>query len=347
MTSIRVINPGMYTTIQDLGRTGYQQYGMPISGSMDHFAHRVANLLVGNAQNEAVLEMTIMGGSYSFQEDVFVAITGADMNPKLNGKNQIGMWRSVSLKKGDQITFGAAKKGCRGYLAVAGGFDVPMVMGSKSTYVRGKLGGFNGRQLNKDDLLIINESGKSEEDLHGRFVEASSIPVYETAVELRLVIGPQEDSFTRKGIADFFSSSYAVSKDFDRMGYRLEGKEVEHESSADIISDGIVKGAVQVPGHGNPIIMLADCQTTGGYTKIAHVITTDLWKVAQLKTGDSIRFKAVDVSEAHEILKMQEQSIIEIIESFGQKRLEEDKNLRLMINNKSFEVKINEVKIRE
>ncbi len=347
MTSIRVMNPGMYTTVQDLGRTGYQQYGMPISGSMDHFAHRVANLLVGNAQNEAVLEMTIMGGTYSFEEDVFVAITGADMNPKLNGKRQIGMWRSVYLKKGDQITFGAAKEGCRSYLAAAGGFDVPLVMGSKSTYARGKLGGLNGRQINKADLLSINQSGKSQEDLIGRFVHARNIPVYEKEVVLRVVLGPQEDLFTRKGIADFFSSAYGVSKDFDRMGYRLEGKVIEHDSSADIISDGIVKGAVQVPGHGNPIIMLADCQTTGGYTKIAHVITTDLWKVAQLKTGDSIRFKAVDVSEAHEILKMQEQTIIEIIEGFHCKRLKEDKDLRLSINNKSFEIKVNEVKICE
>jgi biotin-dependent carboxylase-like uncharacterized protein len=211
--------------------------------------------------------------------------------------------------------------------------------------VRGKLGGLNGRPLNKADLLGINKSEKSQEDLNGRFVPASSIPVYERAVELRVVVGPQDDAFTRKGIADFFSSTYDVSKDFDRMGYRLEGKEVEHESPADIISDGIVKGAVQIPGHGHPIIMLADCQTTGGYTKIAHVITTDIWKIAQLKTGDSIRFKAVDVSEAHEILKIQERSIIGIIEGFNCKRLKEDKNLRLSINNKSFEVKVNEVKI--
>jgi len=345
MTSIKVIKPGMYTTVQDLGRIGYQEYGMPVSGSMDHFAHRLANLLVGNAQDEAVLEMTIMGGTYQFKEDAFIAITGADMNPKLNGKRQIGMWRAVSLKKGDQISFGAVKAGCRSYLAVAGGFDLPLVMGSKSTYVRGRLGGLNGRQLMKDDELSLNQRKRSEEELKGRFVQARSIPVYERSVELRVVLGPQEDFFTKKGIADFFSSAYQVSKEFDRMGYRLEGKKVEHESSADIISDGIVRGAVQVPGHGNPIIMLADCQTTGGYTKIAHVITTDLWKIAQLKSGDKIRFKAVDVGEAHEILKMQEQSINEIIDGFNCKRLKEDKDLRLCINNKAFEVKVNEVEI--
>ncbi len=347
MTSIRVIKPGMYTTIQDLGRSGYQEYGMPVSGSMDHFAHRIANLLVGNDQDEALLEMTLMGGTYLFEEDAVIAITGANMKPKLNGEKDIGMWRSVSLKKGDKLIFGAAKEGCRTYLAVAGGLDVPLVMGSKSTYARGRLGGFKGRQLMKDDQVSFNQSRISGQDLKGRFVQAGSIPTYETAVELRVVLGPQEDSFTKEGIADFFSSSYKVSKDFDRMGYRLEGKKVEHEASADIISDGIVRGAVQVPGHGNPIIMMADCQTTGGYTKIAHVISTDLWKIAQLKTGDRIRFKAVDVYEAHEILKEKEKGIIEIIEGFHCKRLKEDKDLRLSINSKLFQVKVNEVEICE
>ncbi len=343
MTSVRVINPGMYTTIQDLGRTGYQQYGMPVSGSMDHFAHRVANLLVGNAQNEAVIEMTIMGGTYAFDEDLFIAITGADMNPKLNGKNQIGMWRSVSVKKGDRVTFGAAKKGCRSYLAVAGGFDLPLVLGSKSTYVRGRFGGLEGRILNKDDLIRVKEKKQDNQNLNGRFIPAGDIPEYEKAVNLRVLLGPQENYFTRKGIADFFSFPYKVSKEFDRMGYRLEGKKVEHESSADIISDGIVKGAVQIPGHGNPIIMLADCQTTGGYTKIAHVINTDLWKVAQLKTGDTIRFEAIDISDAHEIFRKREQKILEMIEGFSHKRLKDDKDFKLNINSQSFEVKINEV----
>ena len=267
MPSIKVINPGMYTTVQDLGRMGYQQYGVSVSGSMDQFAHRLANLLVGNDQNEAVLEMTIIGGTYTFEEDVFIAITGADMNPMLNSKTSVGMWRIVSVNKGDQIMFNAAKNGCRCYLAVAGGFDLPEVLGSKSTYVRGKLGGFEGRTLKKDDVIHINETNEDSKDLIGRFVDAKFIPKYEEMIELRVVLGPQDDAFTKKGISDFFSGKYKVSNEFDRMGYRLEGKEVEHLSSADIISDGIVKGAVQIPGQGKPIIMLADCQTTGGYTK--------------------------------------------------------------------------------
>lgn len=344
LTSIRVVNPGMYTTIQDFGRTAYQQYGMPVSGSMDQYAHRLANLLVGNDESEAILEMTILGGTYSFNKETFIAITGSNMNPILNGITQVGMWRTVFVNKGDQIFFNAAKDGCRCYLAVAGGYDIPTVLASKSTYVRGKLGGFEGRPLKKEDVISLNKNIKYQKDLVGRFIKADYIFKYDTTIELRVILGPQEDAFSRKGIADFFSESYRVSNEFDRMGYRLEGKKIEHLSSSDIISDGIVKGAVQIPGHGNPIIMLADCQTTGGYTKIAHVISSDLWKIAQAKAGDYIRFRAVDIKESHEILKEQEQMITEIISDFKVKRLQEDKDIKLNINNKSYTVKINEIK---
>lgn len=344
MASIRVINPGMYTTIQDLGRRDYQQHGMPVSGSMDEFAHGIANLLVGNKQSEAVLEMTILGGTYVFEEDTFIAITGADMNPIINGKHSVGMWRAVHVNKGDQIMFNAVKSGCRTYLSVAGGFDVPEVLGSKSTYVRGKLGGFKGRQLKKEDMIPLNKSYNMSENLAGRFIDVGFIPQYKEMIELRVVLGPQDDAFTRQGIADFFSATYKVSNEFDRMGYRLEGKKIEHISSADIISDGIVKGAVQIPGHGNPIIMLADCQTTGGYTKIAHVISSDLPKIAQAKAGDQIRFVAIDISEAHDVLKEKEKIIDEIILQFSQRKLKEEKDLKLKINNQSFTVKINEIK---
>ncbi len=342
MAFIRVNNPGMYTTVQDLGRKDYEQYGMPVSGSMDQYAHRVANLLVGNKESEAVFEMTILGATYTFEEDTVISITGANMMPMLNNKTQVGMWRSILICKGDTIKFNGAKSGCRCYLAIAGGIDVPKVMGSKSTYVRAQIGGFEGRPIKKEDMIAISESELVQ--LNGRFINSKYIPKYDKKIELRVVLGPQDDAFTKNGIEIFFNSIYKVSNEFDRMGYRLEGKKIEHEKPADIISDGIVKGAIQIPGHGNPIIMLSDCQTTGGYTKIAHVISSDLWKIAQAKSGDEIRFKSIDVYESHEIFKKQEQSIEEIKLQFGLMKLEKDKNLKLMINNKSFTVKINEIK---
>ncbi|MBN2897313.1 MAG: biotin-dependent carboxyltransferase family protein [Clostridia bacterium] len=322
MTKLKVVNPGMYSTIQDLGRKSYQQYGMPVAGSMDDYAHRVANLLVGNAAEATVIEQTALGGVYQFTEKAVISITGGDMMPKRNGEESLKMWRTLVMHPGDTLSFGAAQNGFRCYLAVAGGFDVPTVLKSKATYVRGGLGGFEGRILKKGDEIAIGASTFVPMDLAGRFVRVSKIPTYEEQVTLHVILGPQEDCFTRKGIADFFGNVYTVSGESDRMGYRLEGEKVAHVSSADIISDGIIRGAVQIPGHGNPIIMLSDCQTTGGYTKIAHVITSDLWKVAQLKAGNCIRFKAVDIETAHELLKEEANIYREIEAEFDQYRIE-------------------------
>jgi len=343
MASIKVINPGMYTTIQDLGRTGYQEYGVTVSGSMDQFAHRIANLLVGNNQNEALLEMTIMGGSFIFNSDTFISITGADMKVMLNNTNRLDLWRTIKIQKGDKITFGAVKNGCRSYLAIAGGFELPTIMNSKSTYVRGKFGGFKGRALKKDDEILLNNDICNEEELSGRFIDLKTVPKYNNKVNIRVILGPQDDEFSEEGISDFLNNPYKVSSEFDRMGYRLEGTEIKHLKTADIISDGIVKGAIQIPGKGQPIIMLADCQTTGGYTKIAHVISSDLWKIAQLKPGDEINFIKVDIKKAHEILKEQENTINNIIKGFDKQRLKVEKNLKIAINNKTFIVKVNEI----
>lgn len=343
MSVLRVLNPGMFTTVQDLGRKGYQQYGMPVSGSMDTYAHKLANLLVGNEPEEATLEMTILGGTYVVEKDTFIAITGAHMNPVINNERILGMWRAIEVRKGDKLTFNAANCGCRTYLAIAGGFKIDRVMESKSTYVRGKLGGHQGRTLTKGDELGLDKHGDLYAQLNGRFISAQYIPKYEKSIVLRAILGPQEEAFTHQGIANFFSAEYIVSNEFDRMGYRLEGKRIEHVDSADILSDGIVKGAVQIPGHGNPIIMLSDCQTTGGYTKIAHIITSDLWKIAQAKAGDSIRFKAIDVEEAHTLLKADRDVIESIKRDFESKRLSCDQDLKMKINNQTFTVKVNEI----
>lgn len=342
MSRITVIHPGLYTTVQDLGRKSYQAKGMPVSGSMDQYAHRTANLLLGNDQNDPVLELTIMGGTYEFHGDMFIALTGADMSPQINNQS-IGLWRAVKVQKGDRLTFGTLKSGCRCYIAASGGINVPKVLGSTSTYVRGKLGGYDGRPLKANDVLCISAKKVSELDLDGRFIDAADIPSYSQNLELRVVLGPQDDAFTRQGIADFFCAEYTISNEFDRMGYRLEGKSVEHTESADIISDGIVKGAIQIPGHGQPIIMLSDCQTTGGYTKIAHVITSDLWKIAQAKAGDKIKFVSVGIEEAQEVFIDYENKLSHIESRMGQRRLKKDRDFKLSFMEKIFSVKVNEI----
>ena len=340
---IKVIAPGMLSTFQDLGRQNYQQFGMPVAGSMDKFAHKTANLLVGNDEAEAVLEMTIMGASLEFEEEAVIALTGADMSPKINGEISVGMWRSVHIKRGDKLSFGNVTNGCRCYMAISGGYDILEVLDSKSTYTRGGIGGYFGRGLKKGDVIGFNKGKLDLEKLLGRFIRAAHIPSYSNNIELRVILGPQEEAFTQKGIADFVSETYKISNECDRMGYRLDGKKIEHVASADVISDGIVSGAVQVPAHGNPIIMLSDCQTTGGYTKIAHVITSDLPKIAQSKAGDEVRFKAIDVDEAHSIYLENIKLLEQIKEELNQMKLVSEKNMRLRIFNKLFDVKVNEI----
>lgn len=287
-------NPGVLTTIQDEGRYGYEQFGMSPAGPMDGTAFRTANLLVGNPEGESALEATVLGPTLRFDQDNVIAVTGADMAPALNGQ-PCPMYQAVSVKAGDQLKLGAAKTGCRAYIAFAGGLDVPPVMGSRATALQNKVGGYQGRKLAKGDAV-------------GFRTPNPSLPLPRTApvpapagreVTIRVILGPQDDMFTKEGLDTFLSQPYTVSKDFDRMGCRLEGPVIQHKTDGNIISDGMVTGAIQVPTSGQPIIMLAERQTVGGYTKIATVISTDLPLVGQRKTGDVIRFQAVSVEEAH------------------------------------------------
>ncbi len=343
MKAIEVLNPGMYSSIQDLGRMGYEKYGVPVSGSMDHYAHRLANILVGNKEDAPVLEMTMLGATLKFNQACVIAITGADMAPEMNAGQPVGMWRTVQVNPGDTLKMGGVKSGCRTYFAVAGSFALPATLGSTSTYVRGKFGGYEGRPLKKGDCLQVGQAADSPDALQGRFIQADLIPQYCAQMELRVTLGPQEEAFTREGIGTFFSSEYKVTSEFDRMGYRLEGDKVSHETSADIISDGIVRGAIQIPGHGNPIIMLSDCQTTGGYTKIAHVITSDLWKIGQAKAGDIIRFKHVDIDHAQDIYCDTEKTFEEVKNTLGIRKLGKDRDMKLSFLGKLFSVKVNEI----
>ena len=300
-----VIQPGPLTTVQDLGRYGYQQYGIPVSGAMDNYALRVANLLVGNNEGEAGLEITLLGLQLRLLKDTVVAISGADLSPTLNN-NPLPMWEAVVVGCGDVISFHWPKRGCRSYLAVAGGIDIPKVMGSSSTYMKSRIGGIEGRPLRVGDRL---KSGEARPRILERKLPPQYIPEYRNQSELRVILGPQDDHFTEKGIYDFLHSEYTISTEADRVGYRLQGPRIEHKTGADIISDGIPLGAVQVPGDGLPIILMADRQTTGGYAKIAIVITVDVPKLAQAKPGDKIRFLQTTEEEAHQALREYEQTI--------------------------------------
>lgn len=294
-----IINGGFLTTVQDSGRTGYQQYGVPVSGVMDPRSFAIANILVGNDKDEAVLEMTMMGPALTFDETNIIAVTGGNLSPALNG-SPMPMYRAVLVKPGDKLTFGMQVSGCRAYLAVAGGFDIAPVMGSRSTYLKAQIGGVEGRKLGRDDHLAFRAPKTDLPNLvQGRFIAPEDFTSANKT--LRVVMGPQDDAFTEKGIKTFLNTIYSVTNQFDRMGCRLEGDVIEHIKGGDIISDGISMGAVQVPGAGKPIIMLADRQTTGGYTKIANVITADFPLIAQCKFGDTIRFKAVTIAEAQDI----------------------------------------------
>jgi antagonist of KipI len=301
MAAIKVIKAGLLSTVQDAGREGYQQYGVPVSGVMDRYAYRVGNILVGNQKGEAVIEVTMMGFAAEFIEETVIAVTGGDLTPTLNG-SPLAMWRAIRVRPGDKLAFQRVKSGCRSYLAVAGGIDVPKVMKSRSTYLRGGFGGFNGRALLKGDELEIGRPSPALRDLADRTLKKEAME-YPASLTVRVVPGPQKEAFTKAGIEAFYRETYQVTMESDRMGFRLEGAEISHQDQSEIISDGIAMGAVQIPGHGRPIIMMADRQTAGGYPKIGNVITCDLPKLAQAKPGDSVTFQQVTIEDAQEAFR--------------------------------------------
>jgi antagonist of KipI len=293
----RVEKPGLLTTIQDAGRTGYQQYGIVVGGAMDRFSLHIANILVGNPPNEAALEVTLVGPTLEALADTVISICGANLSPTVNGE-RVPLWKSFLVKTGQKIEFGKPIEGARAYISVAGGFDVPLVMGSKSTDLKAAIGGGNGRALEKNTMLYGIDGDFSK---RRRSLNIAEIPQYPKELTIRVVLGPHLQAFPSSTIELFLSSTYTISTQSDRMGYRLKGPRLVHKSSADIISEAIPLGGIQVPDNGEPIILMADRQTTGGYTRIATVISTDIPKLAQATTGCSVRFTAVSVEEAQQI----------------------------------------------
>jgi len=300
--SIRIDFPGPLTTVQDLGRSGYMKDGFGASGAMDKRALRLGNILVGNEENTAGIEMTLMGISATVLDRTVAAFTGADISPKINGES-VPMNKALLLLPGDKIETGFAVSGCRAYLSLRGGVDVPIVMGSRSTNLKCKIGGFKGRKFDMDDIIpVLPTEIPDREETEKRSVPYS--PYFENGLaEVRAIEGPQDFMFSEEEKEKFFSSEYKVTPSSDRMGMRLEGSPISSLNGVDIISDGIVEGSVQIPKNGMPIILLSDRQTTGGYAKIATVITADIPLLAQCKPGDSVRFLRVGVDEAQKILK--------------------------------------------
>jgi len=299
MKLFRVIKPGFFTTVQDLGRHGFLKHGVPISGAMDDFSLQLANMLVGNNLGDACLEITMLGPELEALHDVQIAVAGGDISVQIN-EQDAQMWQTLRVKTGDVVSLGKIRAGCRSYLSVRGGVNVPMVLGSRSTYVRCEMGGIQGRQLKAGDEI---EGFDIVQPLGFRLsMPRDLVPDFGVEANVRVILGPQLDSFTEKGVETFLSNPYMVTIEADRMGYRLEGPTIERGELVDTVSEAILPGAVQVPASGKPIITMRDAQTTGGYPKIAAVISSDMHGLGQVKPNNWVRFRGTTLSEAHSAL---------------------------------------------
>jgi antagonist of KipI len=296
---ISVVKAGLLSTVQDEGRPGYLAFGVPLAGAVDAEAYAVANLLAGNPRGAAAIEMTLLGGTFRFQEGAYVAIAGADMQAALDG-DRVAPGSAFPVPRGGVLAFSSALDGCRAYLAVRGGIDVPPFLGSRSTYTRAAVGGLGGRALVAGDDLPV---GPAPAPPPPRALHRRDLPRRGGELSLRVLLGPQDDRFAPEGLAAFLGSAYSVTNRNDRMGYRLEGPVIRHRDGPDIVSDALLPGAVQVPGSGVPIVMMADAHTVGGYAKIACVIGADLPLLAQARRGDTVRFRRCSPAEAVRALR--------------------------------------------
>lgn len=285
MTSIEVLNGGLFTTIQDFGRVGYRKYGIPVSGVMDIKSYELSNWLVGNPNGTPVLEFTLKGGRYLFHDNTVIAITGALMNPKING-SEIEMNCSLEIKEGDELDLGFAKRGCRAYLAIQGDPKISKVMDSYSTYITGKFGGFGGRTLKKGDILEWKYLSQETEQ---RKTPKEKIPYFSSKIIVRVIKGVEWDWFTQSFKDQFLDSKYIIGSSSNRMGIRMEGVSL-NVPKREMTSSPVIPGIIQLPPNGNPIILMQDGQTIGGYPRIAKVVDEDLWRIGQLKPGDQLQF---------------------------------------------------------
>jgi allophanate hydrolase len=314
---LRVKSSGLHTTVQDLGRDGFADVGVPPSGALDAVALRFANALVGNEPNAAALEILVSGPTLEvIADDAHVAFVGgsAGMSVQDAHHRSISVGRSVHLRKGDVVKIGMLARTSCGYLAIEGGIAVPRVLGSGSTYTRGTLGGFEGRALRAGDVLNGEGDGAPER----AELELARPLDADFDAPIRVVLGPQDDHFTAAAIEAFLAGAYTISAQADRMGFRLEGPVLAHAQGYNIVSDGIVSGSIQVPGSGQPIVLMRDYQTIGGYPKIATVISPDISRLGRRSPGAKVRFVKVSRDEAEAIYRAEEAAIAEQIASLRQ-----------------------------
>jgi len=288
LSRIRVISPGTQTTVQDLGRFGWAHFGVSASGAADPLALRAGNLLVGNAENAAALEMTLVGGAFEFESDAVIALTGSDFGAGLP------LWSAVEIKAGQVVSCGATRSGARCYLTVRGGIGVPKVMGSASVHV---MTGVGGRALRAGQVLPIGGDA-----IRRPRPPARGVPEYVRGGLLRVTPGPQAEWFA----GDLYTGAYEVTEESNRMGLRLRGPAIP-SPSGHMLTEGVPLGAIQVPPDGQPIILFVEHQTTGGYPKPANVISADFWRLGQLRPRDSVRFEQVSIEQAIDLLRDQEQ----------------------------------------
>ncbi len=303
MKVIRVPAPGLLTTVQDLGREGFGPMGVSPSGAADPISLRLGNRLVGNAEGTAALEMTLLGGTFLFPEGAILALTGSDFGATLDGA-PLEQWMSVEAKPGQTLRVGSTRSGARCYLCVQGGIGVKPLLGSASTHLLSGLGGHQGRALRKGDVLQI---GAATVSFQKRALAAQALQRFSTRKVLRVTPGPQSDWFPPPSQKKFYESTYRVAEESNRMGLRLEGRPIARGSSGEMITEGVSIGAVQITAAGLPIILFVEQQTTGGYAKIANVISADLHSLGQLRPRDEIRFESVDWDTARSLLLEQEQ----------------------------------------
>ena len=302
--SFLVEKPGMFTIVQDLGRWGHQSGGLTVSGPMDQFSLRIGSVMLGNDENDAALELTVGGFEAVFQRECCVVLTGAELPMTINGC-QAPAWTVHYVPCGVRLAVrvpSSLASGCRSYLCVSGGIDVPLVMGSRSTFTKGKIGGYKGRALAAGDIVEIGAPAPLWRASEGSTCPEEFRPGRCRDEPLHTMDGPQIDAFTETGVKTFYGETYTVTDKIDRMGYRLDGPVIAHKNGADIVSDGIVHGSVQVPGDGKPIVLMSDRQTTGGYTKIAVVSTWSAALLAQKTPGALVRFHKISEKEAAEYL---------------------------------------------
>jgi biotin-dependent carboxylase-like uncharacterized protein len=318
---LKVLEPGLLTTVQDLGRFGWYHIGMPPSGAMDNFAFRVGNLLVGNPESAAGLELTYVGPTLEVTQATVIAVTGGELPFTINDR-PAALWRAHRVDPNDRIALGNITRGARAYVCLAGGIDVPLLLGSRSTYMLGRFGGLAGRKLQAGDQLRIGQFSRRSEAMLGRLLDQALIPLPSKALEVRIVMGMCSHRVKDESLADFLAATWEVSTEADRIGYRLKGPTFQFKEAvqpfgagsdpSNVVDLGYPVGSIQIPGGLEAILLLNDAVTGGGYTTIGTVIKADLDRIAQASAGSKVRFRAVGIEEALQARRAREARLAQV-----------------------------------